>query len=56
MKDINEIKLKEITGGTNITGSLVDAITSLIGFVYDIGKSIGSSIRRISSDNLCSLK
>ncbi len=56
MYKIEYEQLKDIKGGTNITGSLIDAITSLVGFVYDIGKSIGSSFRRIKSDNLCSLE
>ncbi len=56
MKNISELELKDIIGGTSISGSLINAITSLIDFVYDIGKSIGSSIRRISSDKICSIE
>lgn len=48
---INELKI--ITGGESITGSLINAITSGIKAVFDIGKSLGSSIRRLKEKKLC---
>lgn len=48
---INELKI--ITGGESITGSLINAITSGIKTVFDIGKSFGSSIRRLKEKKIC---
>ena len=52
------MKLKEnelilITGGA-ITGTLINAVVRLINSVIDIGKMVGSTIRRIvSNKNYC---
>lgn len=57
MKKIKEEKdLMLIVGGINWTGTIVNAFTSAAKFIYSVGQSFGSAIRRISSNNMCSCK
>lgn len=49
----NEEMIK-ITGGSAITASLLTAINKTIQIIFDLGQSIGSSIRRIIDDKKCS--
>lgn len=56
MKSIQGEKLEKIYGGTSFTGSLVNAITDIIGLLYDAGHVLGSSARRIKEGNICPLK
>lgn len=55
MTVINNEKLETIEGGQSITGTLVNAFTSAGKLIFDIGKSLGSSMRRIFSRNLCQI-
>ena len=55
MSEIDNKELVSITGGETVTGTLVSAITTGIKALFDIGKSLGSSIRRISTNNICPL-
>lgn len=56
MEKINNDELINLIGGINITGVLINAFTATFKFIYDVGRNFGSSIRRISSNNLCPLK
>lgn len=58
MKKIEEKRLDEITGGQieNVTGPIVNAITSIINLLKEAGYSIGSGIRRITENSLCPLE
>ncbi len=47
--------LKEIYGGTSITGTVINGFVDLIKLLYDAGKSAGSSIRRLVDGNICPL-
>ena len=55
MSEIEREELASITGGETVTGTLVSALTTGIKALFDIGKSLGSSIRRLSTDNICPL-
>ncbi len=55
MSEIESNELSTITGGETVTGTLVSALTTGIKALFDIGKSLGSSIRRLSTDNICPL-
>lgn len=56
MNKIENQKLELICGGgTNITGTLVNAITDIIRVLYDAGHAVGSSIRRFKEKDLCPL-
>jgi hypothetical protein len=54
MKDINKNKLREIEGGVlNVTGALVESVVSLIKTVFNLGRSLGGSFKKISQNNYC---
>ena len=55
MKELNKNELHEINGGFNITGAVISAISRGINTVLDFGRCLGSAIRRLGSNNLCSL-
>ncbi len=55
MKEISLIEEKEIVGGgSNISGAIISALKGYISIIFEIGQAVGSSIRRIKSDKLCS--
>lgn len=53
MKELNKETLLNIDGGLNITGSLVTSFTNAINTILNLGRNLGTSIRRINSGNLC---
>jgi len=52
MLKLKENELYEINGGA-ISGTLINAVTSAGKFIYNLGQSLGSSIRRIVGGNYC---
>lgn len=46
-------ELLNIKGGINITGSLISSITKGISVFVNLGRTLGSSIRRIVSRSVC---
>lgn len=56
MKEINDGELLATIGGGLISGAVLNALLSIGKFVYSLGQGLGSSIRRISSNKLCSCK
>lgn len=50
---ISNENLFNITGGISISGSLINAFTSGIKTVLEVGRSFGTSIRRLIAKNLC---
>ncbi len=50
---ISNENLFNITGGISISGSLINAFTSGIKTVLEVGRSFGTSIRRLITKNLC---
>lgn len=55
MKKLNENELYEVEGGVNFSGTLLNALTSAAKFIYNIGQSLGSSLKRIVGGNYCPL-
>ncbi len=53
MKRLEKNELKEIEGGFSITGSIVNAFVEGIKTILDVGRSLGSSLRRLKEDKLC---
>lgn len=53
MNKLDNSELMLIVGGFSITGTIINALTSAGKFIYSLGQSLGTSIRRISSNNLC---
>lgn len=52
MKKLEVAELKNIYGGT-ITGTLINSITKGVNTFLGLGRTLGSSIRRLGSGNLC---
>ena len=48
-------ELKQINGG-NITATFINAIVKGLEFLIELGKSLGSSFRRITTGATCTLK
>ena len=55
MREIETAKLPEITGGTTITATVINAIVNVIKVIKETGYSLGSGIRRISENTICPL-
>lgn len=55
MIDINEKKeLLMIEGGINVSGAILNAFKGCANTIMDIGRSLGSAIRRLAFGSLCS--
>lgn len=58
MRELNDNELKNINGGlslSDISGSLISSITSSMKTILEIGRSLGSALRRGNSGKLCSI-
>lgn len=53
--ELNKEQLLLINGGINITGTLLNNIVRGINTILELGRSVGTAIRRIGSNNICSL-
>ncbi len=51
----NDNELKNVTGGGTISGTVANAFVKIIELLYEAGKGVGSSIRRIGEGKLCPL-
>ena len=56
MNIIEKENLKELYGGTTLTGTRFNVVVDLIKILYDSGKSTGEAIRRLVDGSLCPLK
>lgn len=56
MQQITDYDLEKITGGTTISGTVINALKNIIELLQDAGYALGSGIRRISENNLCPLE
>ena len=50
---IDKEELISIVGGTTLSGSLINALSRIIGATLEAGRSLGSAIRRAKTGNLC---
>lgn len=55
MEKLTEEELESIVGGATISGTLINSFSTILKTIYSLGKSFGSSLRRMSSNNLCPL-
>lgn len=53
--EINRYELLNIVGGANITASFLSAISKGINSIMDVGRSLGTSIRRLIGGSICPL-
>ncbi len=51
MNKMNNYELQEVYGG--ISGTLIKAITELYQFIYELGQTAGSAIRRKKEEDYC---
>ena len=49
----NEQELYEISGGISFSSGMLNAIASTARIVLELGRSIGSALRRSTSRNIC---
>lgn len=54
MNILNEQELKNITGG-EITSQLLNSLSNIAETIFEIGRSFGSTIRRLIGGNICKL-
>lgn len=54
MKKIELQEMYTIVGGISITSALLNALTNAASTIFDVGKALGSSIRRFYTGSLCS--
>lgn len=55
MEELRKNELLSIEGGNGISGTLISALGRGITTLLDMGRSLGSAIRRIGSGNICSV-
>ena len=52
MRRLNEDQLIRVTGGS-VSYSLINAITKAVTSLYDFGRGVGSTLRRIRNNSYC---
>jgi hypothetical protein len=55
IKKLDKRELKELYGGLSISGTVITAFTNGIKAIFEIGRSLGSSIRRLSERKVCEI-
>ncbi len=53
MKKLNKNEMINISAGGSLSGTLVNAIWSGVKVFIDVGRNVGSALRRIISRNMC---
>ncbi len=51
---LNSEELLKINGGASITGALLNAVVRVVNVALEVGRTLGSAIRRGISGKLCS--
>lgn len=52
---LNKNELIKINGGGSISGTVINALVRGINSLLELGRSLGSAIRRAQSGNICPL-
>ena len=55
MISINEKEYELIEGGLSVSGSLMNSFTSAIKIILELGRSVGSALRRGSNGKFCKI-
>ncbi len=50
---MTELELTYIKGGAKISGTIINAAVRLFNLALDLGRTIGSSIRRTEENKVC---
>lgn len=56
MVELTKKELKSIIGGIDLTSGILNSFVRAFEIVMEIGRSLGTSIRRISSSNICEIE
>lgn len=56
MRKLDKDEMVKIEGGTTISSTLISAVTRAGSILLEIGRSLGSAIRRIYEGNTCPLE
>lgn len=52
---LNNEDLLNIHGGIKISGTLINAVSSVIRNILEVGRGLGSAVRRLSENKPCPL-
>lgn len=55
MQELTKEELQVIEGGINISGTLINSLMKGINTLLDLGRSLGSAIRRVQGNRVCPL-
>ena len=55
MIELNKNELMCVEGGIKITATLINSVAKGVNTILNLGRALGSSIRRIGSKKLCSV-
>lgn len=55
MITLNKKELLKIEGGLSLSGSIINSFVRGINSLLDLGRSLGTAIRRITSNSVCKL-
>lgn len=55
MNKIEKQELKEIDGGLSISGTIINAFTNGMKTIFEVGRSLGNSMRRIKEGKMCEI-
>ncbi len=50
---VKDNELKNIYGGASLSGAIINYFTKALNTVLDVGRNLGSAIRRIKYKNMC---
>ena len=50
---LSKNELVQVKGGATITYSLINSLTKAVSTIFDLGRAIGSSLRRIVKNDFC---
>lgn len=52
MRELNKDELRQICGGA-ISATMINAIVRGVNYFLEVGRSLGTAIRRVISKNIC---
>ena len=55
MEEINENEYMMIDGGVSLSATFINSLSSGIRIILEVGRSLGSAIRRSSCKKLCKI-
>ena len=55
MEHLNRNQLLDIDGGFSLSGTIINAFTNGIKTILEVGRSLGTALRRTKEDKMCSL-